>query len=222
MTNETDILERNIKHLMDKAGISNTTELSRRLRMNQPTLHRLLSGEVKDPKYGVLKQIADFFKIEVKDLAETDLSAGGEYVSTHEIELIFSKVPVVGGAQLGDGVVWADLQYPVGQGDGFLRWPTRDPNAYALRCSGDSMTPRIKEGEFVVIEPGHGYNPGDEVLLVTNKEEAMVKTFLYTRDGYVHLSSINEAHPPIKLEVPQIAKIHYVAGVAKSALWMQE
>jgi Predicted transcriptional regulator len=222
MNNETDILEINIKHLMDKSGISNTTELSRRLRMNQPTLHRLLSGEVKDPKYGVLKQIADFFKIEVKDLVETDMAAGGEYSTAGTIELAFAKVPVVGGAQLGEGVVWADLQYPVGQGDGFLRWPTKDPNAYALRCAGDSMTPRIKEGEFVVVEPNHSYSPGDEVLLVTDQEEAMVKTFLYTRDGYVHLSSINEAHPPIKLEVPKIAKIHYVAGVAKSALWSQE
>ncbi|OAH29141.1 S24 family peptidase [Serratia marcescens] len=222
MNNETDILERNIKHLMDKSGVSNTTELSRRLRMNQPTLHRLLSGEVKDPKYGVLKQIADFFKIEVKDLVETDMAAGGEYSTAGTIELAFAKVPVVGGAQLGEGVVWADLQYPVGQGDGFLRWPTKDPNAYALRCAGDSMTPRIKEGEFVVVEPSHSYSPGDEVLLVTDQEEAMVKTFLYTRDGYVHLSSINEAHPPIKLEVPKIAKIHYVAGVAKSALWSQE
>ncbi|MGJ7748906.1 helix-turn-helix domain-containing protein [Escherichia coli] len=35
---------------MDKAKISSITELARRLQLNQPTLHRLVSGEVKDPK----------------------------------------------------------------------------------------------------------------------------------------------------------------------------
>lgn len=48
MIDTTDILSQNIKYLMDKAKISSITELARRLQLNQPTLHRLVSGEVKD------------------------------------------------------------------------------------------------------------------------------------------------------------------------------
>ncbi|WP_413178318.1 helix-turn-helix domain-containing protein [Escherichia coli] len=47
MIDTTDILSQNIKYLMDKAKISSITELARRLQLNQPTLHRLVSGEVK-------------------------------------------------------------------------------------------------------------------------------------------------------------------------------
>ncbi|WPM85423.1 helix-turn-helix transcriptional regulator [Apirhabdus apintestini] len=55
-----DTLERNIKYLMDKAGISSVTGLARQLKMQQSTLHRMLTGEVRDPKYTTLSHIASF------------------------------------------------------------------------------------------------------------------------------------------------------------------
>jgi phage repressor protein C with HTH and peptisase S24 domain len=35
------------------------------------------------------------------------------------------------------------------------------------------MKPRIKDGEYVVVEPNHQYLPGDEVLIVTKDERAI-------------------------------------------------
>ena len=46
----------------------------------------------------------------------------------------------------------------------------------------------------------------------------MVKTYLYSRGGVVTFMSINEEHPPIKLDENEIEKIHYVAGIAKESL----
>jgi hypothetical protein len=43
---------------------------------------------------------------------------------------------------------------------GLRRYPSRDPNAYALRVKGDSMRPRIKPGEFVLVEPNTPPQPG--------------------------------------------------------------
>ncbi|MGL4667546.1 MAG: hypothetical protein ACRCWR_06420, partial [Saezia sp.] len=49
-------------------------------------------------------------------------------------------VPVVGSAKLGDQEAYVvELDYPVGNGEGYIEWYTKDPNAYALRCVGDSM-----------------------------------------------------------------------------------
>ncbi|CDL28589.1 putative phage transcriptional regulator [Escherichia coli MP021017.5] len=48
----------------------------------------------------------------------------------------------------------------------------------------------------------------------------MVKTFLFERDGLFHLMSVNEDHPPVRVPRENIEKIHYVAGIAKSALRM--
>ncbi|HHR6131919.1 TPA: helix-turn-helix domain-containing protein [Providencia alcalifaciens] len=222
MNDINELLIKNIKHLMDTKGISNHTELARRLKMHQPTMHRLLSGEVKDPKISVVKNIADFFHVPLTDLTDADLTKKENGVPQSAISVNYASIPVVGRAQLGEGGCWSDLQYPIGMGEGYIHWPTSDPDAYALLCVGDSMIPRIKEGEFVIIEPNHAYSPGDEVLLVTSSEETMVKTYLYKRDGYIYLSSINDAHPPIKVEQIKVDKIHYVAGIAKPSLWYEK
>lgn len=80
------------------------------------------------------------------------------------------------------------------------------------------MKPRIKDGEYVVIEPNYHYLPGDEVLVVTKDERVMVKTFLYERDGEVMVMSVNEEHLPIRFSLSEIQSIHYVAGIAKPSL----
>lgn len=129
------------------------------------------------------------------------------------------RVPVVGTAQLGDDGHWVEMDYPVGHGDGYLDFITSDTNAYALRCKGDSMAPRIKDGEFVVVEPNTAPHPGDEVMVKSEDGRVMVKELLYVRDGVVHLASINAAHGRIAIPVDDIAAMHLVAGIVKRVRW---
>jgi phage repressor protein C with HTH and peptisase S24 domain len=131
-------------------------------------------------------------------------------------------VPVVGTAQLGDNGNFYALDFPVGHGDGFLEWPSKDPNAYGLRCKGESMKPRIRHGEYVVIEPNHPVNPGDEVLVRSIDGRVMVKQLAFIRDGLIHLDSVNETFPRISLAAEEVAVMHYVAAIAKGALWFED
>lgn len=128
----------------------------------------------------------------------------------------YGRVPVVGYAQLGDGGFFAELEYPVGHGTGHVRFASSHANAYALGCRGQSMQPRIKDGEFVVVEPDHSIAPGDEVLVKDKDERVMVKEWLYTRADTVHLLSVNEAHGKITIPTSQVELMHYVADIAKS------
>lgn len=131
------------------------------------------------------------------------------------------RIPVVGMASLGDNGYWADLEIVPGQGDGYLDFPSEDPKAYSLRCKGDSMLPRVKDGEFVVVEPSHPVEPGDEVLVRSHEGKVMVKTFLYARAGRTHLSSTNENHPPIVIDSDKIERVHFVGAIVKSKYWRQ-
>ncbi|CDY77976.1 Phage repressor [Caballeronia glathei] len=128
-------------------------------------------------------------------------------------------IPVLGMAQLGDDGYWADIEYPVGHGDGFIDFPSTDKDAYALKCVGDSMRPRIKDGEFVVIEPNRPVEPGDEVLVKSEDGRVMVKEFAYSRAGRIHLLSTNAAHATIAIPKEQIAKMHFVGAIVKKASW---
>ncbi|MBP3063681.1 helix-turn-helix transcriptional regulator [Pseudomonas chengduensis] len=109
------------------------------------------------------------------------------------------------------------MDYPAGHGDGYIDISSTDENAYGLKVVGSSMHPRIKNGEFVLIEPNHPYQPGDEVLVKTKDGRSMVKEFIYLRDGQYRLDSINDGYPPIFIQADQVEKIHYVAAILKSS-----
>ena len=124
-------------------------------------------------------------------------------------------IPIKGKAMLGDNGFFEEMDYPQGAGDGYLKIYSDDPDAYALRVVGNSMEPRIRSGEFVMIEPNQGYVAGDEVLVRTEEGRAMIKVFMYRRDGEVRLLSVNDAHPPITLTEASVTVIHPVGAIVK-------
>lgn len=129
-------------------------------------------------------------------------------------------VPVVGKAMLGSDGYFDDLDYPPGHGDGYIDIVSSDPDAYGLKMVGSSMHPRIKSGEFVLIEPNHRYQTGDEVLVKTTDGRAMVKEFIYFRDGQYRFDSISDGYPPIFLDEHLIEKVHYVAAILKPSKYI--
>ncbi len=141
------------------------------------------------------------------------LSLAGDELEEAPDLRAFEDVPVVGTVQGGDDGYLLEFEYPVGHGDGRITYPRRDKNSYALRVRGDSMRPRIKSGEFIVIEPNYEYSPGDEVVVALKNGKRMVKELLYQRDGEISLGSINNGHPNITVSLEDVEKVHYVAAI---------
>jgi phage repressor protein C with HTH and peptisase S24 domain len=213
-----------LKQAMKAAGVS-TSELARRMGISYQAVKKALGGG----SFGTANNVTAAKALGV--YSEWLATGKGPRVAPpsiaephaiYEVKSPFPGLPVVGTAKLGDDGNFCELEYPVGHGDGVIDWPSRDPNAYALRCKGDSMKPRIKHGEFVVVEPNHPVAPGDEVLVKARDGRVMVKQLAYVRDGMVYLESVNEAHPRISIPVEDLEAFHYVAGIAKSALWRNE
>lgn len=151
------------------------------------------------------------------------MQSAGVDSDTDEVELHnpadFEGTPVVGTAKLGSDGTFYELEHPVGFGDGRLRYVSRDKNAYAVRVVGDSMSPRIRSGEFVVVEPNHKISSGDDVLVITTKGQQMVKEYLFERGGIVTLESVNAAHGRLTIPRVDIDKMHYVVATTKDSAW---
>ncbi len=129
------------------------------------------------------------------------------------------RLAVLGMAQLGDNGYWADIEFAVGHGNGHVDWPTSDPDAYALKCEGESMLPRIRPGEYVIIEPNHPVQPGDEVMVKSVDGRVMIKELLFTGGGRYHLASVNASHGRISIPINDVEKMEYVGGIAKPSKW---
>jgi phage repressor protein C with HTH and peptisase S24 domain len=129
-------------------------------------------------------------------------------------------VPIVGFAVATpeeDGF-FDDMGFPTGAGEAYIPWPTSDPDAYAVRVKNDSMSPRIRAGEVIVVSPRTTPSPGDDVLVRLRNGRKMVKELLYQRGGAVTFGSINQAYKPVTVSLEEIESIQFIEGRARGAM----
>lgn len=132
------------------------------------------------------------------------------------------RIPLVGEVKAGMDGYLDELQYPVGHGDGFVVWPTADMHAYALRVRGDSMHPRYRAGEFVIVEPSGEAPTGEDVVVIFNDGRKMLKVLNWIRDDEIQLLSINDGFAPLTVLKKDIRAIHYAAGRAPRTALLKE
>ncbi|EHI1011830.1 TPA: S24 family peptidase [Escherichia coli] len=167
------------------------------------------------PRQEKMNALAKFLNVDVVWLQHgTSLNgANDEDTLSFVGKLKKGLVRVVGEAILGvDGAIEMTEER-----DGWLKIYSDDPDAFGLRVKGDSMWPRIKSGEYVLIEPNTKVFPGDEVFVRTVEGHNMIKVLGYDRDGEYQFTSINQDHRPITLPYHQVAKVEYVAGILKQS-----
>lgn len=141
---------------------------------------------------------------------------GAAYVVDSErVEVATNEIPIVGTTTGGTGGYWEELGYPQGHGDGHLEAASHDRNAYALRVQGNSMSPRMFEGEYILVEPNHACHPGDEVVVQTKDGQIMVKMLVSRRNGQITLGSISNDERLV-FNLDELHAMHYVAGVFRA------
>ncbi|MFM0203959.1 S24 family peptidase [Paraburkholderia fungorum] len=218
-------LPERIQIVLDETGIDQT-ELAEAAGVTKSTVSQWLSLAIKSMKHeyavGIQKKYGYRIDWLVRGEGEKKLADVGDRSEFDPIWLLErQRIPVVGMAQLGNDGFWAEIESPVGYGDGYLEFPSKE-RAYGLRCTGDSMMPRIRNGEFVVVQPDHAVEPGDEVLVKATDGRVMIKVYLYSRDGRKYFNSVNRDHPEIAIEEEKIELLHYVAAIVKASMFRPE
>jgi phage repressor protein C with HTH and peptisase S24 domain len=126
------------------------------------------------------------------------------------------RLPVIGYAQAGASGFFDDAGYPVGRGWEDIDFPDlRDPAAYALEVTGDSMSPVYRDGDILIISPGASVRRGDRVVVKTRKGEVMAKQLLRQTAQKLELGSFNPRHPTRVLEA---GEVRWVARI----LWVSQ
>ncbi len=118
------------------------------------------------------------------------------------------NIPVTGSVRAGpDGYLVQDNTV-----DGWVTYWTGDPRAYALRIKGDSMHPRYRAGEFVVVTPSIEAQPGRDVVVKLHDGNCVLKQLNWIRDDELQLLSINNGYEPMTIGRQEIDSIERVAG----------
>lgn len=179
-----------VKKLTEEQGIS-MSELARRVGTAKSAISRYFNGTREFP----LNKVEDF----ASALHTTpDFLLGMEYESQNQQGL---QIPVLGTVLAG---------IPISAVEDILDYEEIDSSFqsqgefFALRIKGDSMQPKMDDGDVVIVRQQSDANSGDTVIVLVNGDDATCKKLQKTENG-IMLVSTNPNYLPMFYSNEEIA-----------------
>jgi repressor LexA len=90
----------------------------------------------------------------------------------------------------------------------------KDPNAFALEVKGNSMSPRIENGDIVIVTPKSEVHNGDICVVRVQDEDTLKKVKI--DDQFVHLIPFNTEFEPMVVRKRDVTFMWRVVKVIKN------
>ena len=133
----------------------------------------------REPDFETEEMIADFFNIDLNTLRGKDTETNGR------------TIPVY--ANIAAGIPLEAIDNIVD----YEEIPAHWSGEYAgFRVKGDSMAPRILEGDYLIVKQQEDAESGDIVVAFVNGEDATVKKLIKQEHG-ITLQPYNPAYEPL-------------------------
>ena len=170
-----------LKKLLKERDISNY-RLAKDLVIQESAIRFWLAG-TNQPKGKNLMKLAEYFNVSPEWL-QTGHGGPGEFRPVKQIPVL-GKVPAGFPEEIPNDEI---LEY--------LNLPDAPKGAYALQVKGDSMSPTIQEGDYVLFVNNGDIRPGDVVIALNEWGDTMIKR-LRMKDGKKVLASDNPKYAAI-------------------------
>ena len=86
----------------------------------------------------------------------------------------------------------------------------------AIKVSGDSMYPKIEDGDIIIVQKQDTVDNGQIAVVLIDSEDALVKKIRISKDG-VELISINPEYKPRKFEKEEMNRLK-ILGLVKQVI----
>lgn len=165
-------------------------ELAEKINLSKANVSKYESGVI-EPNLETLNLIAELFDVSLDYLfgnTSASNSSGG------------IKIPVLGEVRAG---------IPLEATQDILDWEeipedmARQGDYFALKVKGDSMEPKISEGDVVIVKKQNTADTGDIVIALVNGDEATIKKLRMLDNGLM-LIPTNPAYDPIPFTKSEI------------------
>lgn len=186
-----------VEGLLKERRISQN-ELARRVNVSSSTMSRYFKRDREFP----LNKVQDF----AKALGTTsEHLLGFERIGNLEkVDEISTAVPVLGSIACGEPIT---AEENVNEYRETLKSSIPSGNLFYLRAKGDSMSPKIPDGSYVLVREQSDVENGEiGAVLLNGDEEATLKRVRKLGDS-VLLESINEDYPPYLITDDNPARI---------------
>ena len=189
-----------IRELRKMRGMSQQ-DLADKLDLNKVAISQYERG-VRRPNIDIVSALCDIFNVSSDFLlGEDDMTI--RIVNTDEIKKLDSsrRIPVLGRVAAG---------IPIDAIEDIIDWEDVTENApgeyFGLKIKGDSMMPRIVEGDVVIVHSQPDAESGDVVIVQINGDTATCKR-LAKYDTGISLISFNPMYAPINFTNEEIKNL---------------
>ncbi|MDC4558784.1 LexA family transcriptional regulator [Acinetobacter baumannii] len=196
-------------------------ELARAVGVKPPSVSDWLSGKSKTMEGENLLRASKFLNVNPSWLAsgsgEIQASTKDKFkqldleefkkkynISDSDEALLFSKiiekpftpsskrwVPVKAYSKMGMDGYFTDMGYEGSAGDGYVPTHTAGSRAYAVKGTGDSMFPAIRNGWYVVCDPDAEPVPMEFVQVCLKDGRCTIKEFIGIQNDVLSLIAVN-------------------------------
>ena len=148
---------------------------------------------------GKIQALADYFHINKSNLIEDQTNATR---STTHIKAV--RIPVLGRVAAG---------IPIDAVEEIIDFEEIHPDMaatgefFALKIKGDSMEPRISEGDVVIVREQSDVESGDVAIILVNGDDATVKKLMKYDNGTISLVAFNPAYQPMIFTPQQVKEL---------------
>ena len=179
------IFSKNINYYISQSG-KQQKEIAKDLGFNPTTFNTWCVGKIV-PTMGKIQKIADYFGIEKTDLVDDKGDAKFKFkrkgISIPVLGRVAAGIPI---EAIEDIIETEEISEEMAETGHF----------FGLRIKGDSMEPKISEGDVVIVRQQDDAESGDIVIATVNGTDATCKRLRKYRDG-IELISSNPIYKPM-------------------------
>ena len=187
-------------------------ELANTLGLNKSTIQRYESGKIEKIKLPIIEAMANALGVRPEYLAaKSDTSENNiEVLPNSKVHMIpvFETVSAGFGAYANDCIIDYMPLYIANISD--------VPDMMCIKVSGDSMYPKIEDGDTIVVRRQPCVDNGQIAVVLIDGEEGVVKK-INTGKNFIELLSINPMYPPRRFEDEDAERISIV-GLVKQII----
>lgn len=152
----------------------------------------------RKPDFETLELIADFFNVDINYLLGHTTKTTYIPRPIDSIALGKYRIPIVATVAAGEPI------YSEENIEGWIDYD-KDPrgHVFACRIKGDSMSPRIQDGDVIIVDEESDWEDGDIILATVNGNDGTCKRIRKYADS-IALLSLNPAYDPMIFSAEQV------------------
>ncbi|MEQ1188019.1 MULTISPECIES: helix-turn-helix domain-containing protein [Acinetobacter] len=172
-------------------------------------------------------EIPTFKKLDIEDFKKkyniTDSDEAVLFSTIVEKPFVISKrwVPVKAYSKMGMDGYFTDMGFEGNAGDGYVPTHTAGDRSYAIKGTGDSMYPAIRNGWYVVCDPDAELTPSEFVQVCLKDGRCTIKEFIGIHNNVLNLLAVNGGER-LTFDMDEVESITAITDIVPPSQHRQE